>query len=211
MKLARSTTLSPEKMWSVMSASMELRYAFLEEGAGAFPLVRGRGANAEVGGLEGAALALARLEPLVHGLEGELDRDRRIGRDLRQDRLCARDEIRRRHNLVDEADAMRLLGADRPAGKNELQRAALSDQARQALRAAGAGQQAELDFGLAELRRLRGDPEGAGERRLAAAAEREAVHRGDHGFAEVLDQLEHALSEAARLPPLETPGVGELA
>src|SRR5258707_366572 len=83
------------------------------------------------------------------------------------------------------------------------------DQARPALRSAGAGQQAELDFGLAELRRLRGDPEGAGERRLAAAAEREAVHRGDHGFAEVLDQLEHALSEAARLPRFERAGVGE--
>src|SRR5258705_1707905 len=55
MKLARSTTLSPEKMLSVMSRSVEMRYALLEKGAGSFPLVRGRGADTKIGGLERAA------------------------------------------------------------------------------------------------------------------------------------------------------------
>ena len=43
------------------------------------------------------------------------------------------------------------------------------------------------------------DPDGAGHRRLAAAAEREAVDRGDHRLAEILDEIEHLLAEAAGL------------
>src|SRR5258708_14892765 len=50
MKLARSTTLSPEKIWSVLSTSLEFRDAFLEEGAGAFPLVRRPRANGGASG-----------------------------------------------------------------------------------------------------------------------------------------------------------------
>ena len=47
------------------------------------------------------------------------------------------------------------------------------------LRAAEAGDDAEVDLGLAELRLVAGVDEVARERELAAAAEREAVDRGD--------------------------------
>src|SRR5260221_10623619 len=82
MKLAKSTTFSPEKMlllaMAVLSKSLcaaatsptaKLRRTFLEEGGGAFLLVFGCGANAEIGGLQSKAFALAGLQPLVRGLQ----------------------------------------------------------------------------------------------------------------------------------------------
>src|SRR5258707_3863760 len=100
MKLAKSTTFSPEKMlllvMAVLSKSLcaaaasptaKLRHAFLEEGGGAFLLVFGCGTNAEIGGLQGKAFALAGLQPPVRGLQRELHGDLRVSRDLLQNRL----------------------------------------------------------------------------------------------------------------------------
>ena len=42
-----------------------------------------------------------------------------------------------------------------------------------------------------------GDPDGASHRCLAAAAERKAIDRRDHRLAEIFNQIEHALTEAA--------------
>ena len=103
------------------------------------------------------------------------------------------------------------LRADHLPGKNELERAALADQPRQTLRAATARNKSELDFRLAEFRGLHSDPDGAGHRRLAAAAERKPVDRCNHGLAEILDVIEHPLSEAARLLRLERGDMRELA
>ena len=55
-----------------------------------------------------------------------------------------------------------------------------ADQAREPLRAAGAGDHAEPDLGEAELRVVGGDPEVARERELEADAEAEAADLGDH-------------------------------
>src|SRR5271154_274379 len=97
MKLAISTTFSPEKILllamacpfqiaaAAVSPTAELRCTFLEEGGGAFLLVFGGGANAEIGGLQGKALALAGLEPLVRSHQREFYGDRRVGHDLLQD------------------------------------------------------------------------------------------------------------------------------
>ena len=52
---------------------------------------------------------------------------------------------------VDQADALRLLGLDGAAGHDHLQRARLADHARQALRAAIARDQPELDLRQAHL------------------------------------------------------------
>src|ERR1700742_516481 len=97
MKLARSTTFSPEKILSLaiavlsklpcvraVSSTAELGCTFLEEGGGAFLLVFGGGANAEIGSLQCKAFALAGLEPLVCGLQRELHGDRCVGRNLLQ-------------------------------------------------------------------------------------------------------------------------------
>ncbi len=77
-------------------------------------------------------------------------------------------------------------GVDRLAGEEEVQGAAPADEAREALRPAVSGDEAELHLRLAELRVLAGDAEVARHRELAAAAQREAVHRGH-------DRLPHRL------------------
>src|SRR5712671_5824246 len=73
MKLARSTTFTPEKMLSVAivasSAPLELWGALLEEGLRAFLLVVRAGAQTEQRGFEGQALGLTRFEAFVHRLE----------------------------------------------------------------------------------------------------------------------------------------------
>ena len=72
------------------------------------------------------------------------------------------------------------------------------DRARQALRAAGARQQAELHLGQAQPRFLDRDAEMTGERDLEAAAERRAVDRGHDRLRRVLHQGQH-LDQAGRL------------
>src|SRR5712672_1871338 len=151
MKLARSTTFSPENILSLaivvlsrspcaatVSPTAELRCTFLEEGGSAFLLVFRCGADAEIGRFERKSLGLAGVHPLVGRFQREFYGDRRVGRDLLQDGLGASDEIGGGDNFVDEADAIGFLGRDRFAGEDQLQRTALADQARQALRAATA-------------------------------------------------------------------------
>jgi hypothetical protein len=56
---------------------------------------------------------------------------------------------------------------------------------------AGAGQQAELHFGRAELGRRHRHPIMAGERDFEPAAERGAVDRGDHRLRAIFDRVDH--------------------
>src|SRR5271170_3021107 len=85
MKLAKSTTLSPEKMFSlaigvsivvmsISSVAAELGWSLFEEGGGALLLVFGSGAKTKIGRLEQQALVLARLQSLIHSDERELHR-----------------------------------------------------------------------------------------------------------------------------------------
>ena len=83
------------------------------------------------------------------------------------------------HDLVGEADAQRLVGLHLPAGDHHLLGPAGTDQARQALRAAAAGDDAEQDLGLAEHGPLAGDAVVARQRQLAPAAEGVAGDGGD--------------------------------
>src|SRR5215469_5564023 len=89
-KLAKSTTFSPEKMLSLAIGSLlnrqasppqELRGALFEEGGRALFLVLRPGAQAEVGGFEDEALALAGIHSLVNRLERLLDSDRSVRSD----------------------------------------------------------------------------------------------------------------------------------
>ena len=75
---------------------------------------------------------------------------------------------------------------------HHLQRLLDAGDARQALRPARAGQQAELDLGNAQLRVGHGDPIMAAERDLEPAAERGAVDRRDHRLGAILDRVDHA-------------------
>ena len=74
------------------------------------------------------------------------------------------------------------------AGHDHLERLLDADDARQALGAAGAGQEAELDLRQAELRGRHGDAVVAGQRHFEAAAERRAVDRGDDRLGAALDR-----------------------
>ena len=56
------------------------------------------------------------------------------------------------HDLVDHAQLQRLLGRQRVAADDDVQRALHADQPRQPLRAAGARQQAQLHLRQSELR-----------------------------------------------------------
>src|SRR5437870_2946547 len=192
------------------SPSLELRGALLEERLRPLLLVVRPGAEAEEGRFQGQPFGLARLQSLVHRLERELHGERSVGKDLLQDHLRTRHQLRGGNDLVHEADAVRLLRADRCAGKNQLQRAAFTDQPREALCSAAARNDAQRNLGLAELRVLRGDPERASHGRLATAAERKAIDRGDHRLADILDQVENRLAERARLFSFDRRDTGQL-
>src|SRR5262249_61276326 len=82
---------------------------------------------------------------------------------------------------------------------------------RRPLRATAAREQSQLDFGLAELGVLDGDPDGACHGRFATTAERKTIDGCNHRFAEVLDEIEDSLPEAARPFRFERPDMRELA
>ncbi len=92
-----------------------------------------------------------------------------------------------------------------------MQGAPLADEPGQALCSTAAGNKSERDFGLAEFRGFHRDPDGARHRRLAAAAEGEAIDGRDHRLAEILDEVEHPLSEPARLLGFESGDMSEFA
>ena len=119
-------------------------------------------------------------------------RERHPGNDGRDpDRLV--DQFGRGDDARDEARALRLGGVHHPPGQAHLHRLRLSDQPGKALAAAHARHDAELDFRLAELRRVGGEDEVAHHGQLAASAEGEAGDRGD-------DRLAH---RGQPLPPGE--------
>ena len=80
---------------------------------------------------------------------------------------------------IDDAPFQRLFGAERRAGKDGVERIFPPDQARQALRAASAGNEAELDFRQAELGRGNRDAVMAHQSHFEAAAQRRAVNCRD--------------------------------
>ncbi len=92
---------------------------------------------------------------------------------------------------VDHAPVLRFVGAERRSGQNDLERRLDADEAGQALGAAGAGDQAELDLRQAAFGRGDGDPVMRGQRDLEAAAERRAVQGGDHRLSGGLNPVEH--------------------
>src|SRR6266403_4074084 len=215
-KLARSTTLSPEKMLSLAisysaqspraagwSPPAKLGRASFEEGLGALLLVLGRRTQAEVGRLEQHPFVLAGFQAPVRRLEREPDRDRCVGGDLLQDGFRPRNEIRRRNDLVDQPDAPCLPRGDHLSRQNELQRPTLADQPRQPLRSASTGKQTQLDLRLTERRALDGDPERACHRSLAASAQRKPIDGRDYRLSEVFDEVESALAETASPRSLE--------
>ena len=93
-----------------------------------------------------------------------------------------------RDHPVDQADRQRLVGLDEPAGEDQVLGLAGADQPGEPLGAAGAGDDAEQDLGLAEHGVLGGEPDVGAQRELAAAAERVAGDRGDDRLGDLRDR-----------------------
>ena len=134
--------------------------------------------------------------PLGKGLA-----QRRVGTVLH---IIAHRRVRRRERifrafdqLVDKADRGRRLGRYAAPTEDQIERIAhalgpapVGEQAREALRAAIAGEQPQADFGLAKARHGLGHAVMARERKLHAPAQRHALHRRDAGLAHALDRAE---------------------
>jgi hypothetical protein len=94
-----------------------------------------------------------------------------------------------RHDLIEQACGEAGLRIDVRARCDHLQRLFRADDAWQALRSARTGQQTEMHFGQAALRRRHSDAIVATQRSFQAAAERGAVDRGDDGLGRILDRV----------------------
>ena len=81
---------------------------------------------------------------------------------------------------------------------DHVERVLETDQPGQPLRAAGAGQQAELHFRQRDLRARRDDAEVAAERQLEPATHADAADRGDHRLGAALDDADHGAQERLR-------------
>src|SRR5207248_1282351 len=103
------------------------------------------------------------------------------------------DEISRGNDGVNEIQRLRFLDRDRVALEQDRHRVLRRHQAGHALRAARAGEQADLDLGQAEARLgiLRRHTIVAAQRDLEATTEREAVDRGRPGLARSFDRTLH--------------------
>src|SRR5579875_45268 len=95
------------------------------------------------------------------------------------------------HEPVDEADPLRLLGADRATGEDHVKRAATADQPRQPHRAPVDQRNAEAPAEDAEHGPALGDPQIAPQRKLQSARDRVAGDRRDHGLGEPHPRRSH--------------------
>ena len=129
------------------------------------------------------------------------DGQRRLPGELARPRQRGVDELVVEDHAVDEAEDVGLLGADGVAHEVHLQRLVLAHEPRKALRPAEAGDDPELDLGLAEERRLRRDAHVAGHGQLAAAAEGETVDRGDGDDARAREAAQQIVRGLQQLAP----------
>ena len=97
--------------------------------------------------------------------------------------IASSSRLASRHDARHQARALGFRGIHHAAGEDEVHGLGLADRVRQPLRAADAGNDAELDLRLAEFGIVGGDDEIALHGKLAAAAEREAGDRGDDRLA----------------------------
>src|SRR5438128_11052516 len=172
-KLAKSTTFSPEKILSFMvclvrlskgrmrsgsfwSLTFEVRLAFFaERGHALFPVLSSETLGEERR-LDVQPFRKAHVETPVRGFDRQFDRGRGVRIDLVQDGFRPRNEVVLGNDFVDQADPVGLLCVDHVGAENQLQRASLADEPGQALRPAVARDDADRHLPLAELRRLGG-------------------------------------------------------
>ncbi len=103
-------------------------------------------------------------------------------------------------HLVHQADLEGFPRANVAAGEDHVERRLQPDGAGQALGAAGAGKEPELDLGHREhgLRMIGRDAPGAGQRRLQAATQAPTMDGCHHREAQPLEALEQGMADPAR-------------
>src|SRR5438874_13157255 len=179
---------------TLMSAILENRFALFDKRGHALDRVFRLESEGREIGLD--------LEPLGQGqVERAADR---VARQT-QDRQAVAGHLTRKGDAgldeiavdepVDETDARRLLRVERAAGQDHLGSARLADEARQPLRPAIAGDEAELDLGEAELCGRQCQAKGAGERQLEPAAKGIAVDQRDRRHRQLVELRQHRLAE----------------
>src|SRR5262245_41504213 len=132
--------------------SVEARLPLFQEGLQPLAHVLGRRKEPERDRLLGEAVLQIGFEAANRGVHGEAKRDGTLRQHLPRNLLAVREEVGQREDRVHEPDPMGLLRVDHPAGADQLERAAEANQAREPLRAAVAGDDAEPDLGKSELR-----------------------------------------------------------
>lgn len=131
--------------------------------------------------LEDDALSEPCFERGVDGLLGHHGHRLGLPGDRLGDRERLFEEGFRGHHAGDQPGPLRFRGVHHPAREHQVHRLRLPHGPREPLRTAHAGDDAEVDLGLTELRVLGGDQQIAHHRQFAAAAQRVAGHRRDHG------------------------------
>ena len=171
------------------------RLALLDERPQALlGVVRREHDRVQVGLVDEVAADVAVQRP-VRRLLGVVQRDRALRRHQLGHLERPRHQLRRRVDVLDEAALERLVGVDHAAGQDQLLGVADVGRAGEPLGAAPAGDDPEVDLGLAEVGVLGREPDVAGQRHLAAAAERVAVDGGDRRLAHRLEHVGDLLAE----------------
>ena len=118
--------------------------------------------------------------------------------------LSSGDQLIRLHHLMHQTHSLGARAGQRLAGRHHLQCRLRIRQTRHTLGAAGAGENADLDFGQGDLEVLGagGDPAVAGKREFKRAAHAGAVDGRDPGLAIGLDLAEQARHAANQLEQL---------
>src|SRR5579859_5788933 len=198
-----SATLAPSGMWrrtaSASETTFEVTPASTSGPRTARPLLPLVSRLALLAESDDALLRVVRREETAHGrvLEDEAvrerhpealdrreldlpDREARPGGVRGRALLRPGDELGRGHDLVDDAQRLRLGGLDRLAAEHEVERLLPADEPRETLRAAGPRQETEGHLGKTDaVRPFGGHSDVAAQSDLQAAAEAVPVHRDD--------------------------------
>lgn len=142
----------------------------------------------------GERVSERQVEALVDSAKGGGEGKRGVDSDFVGKCLAARQKFGSGNHLIDQADAVGLFGVDLGSGEQHSEGRTTADQARETLRAAVTGQDAELYLGLAEVGVFRGNAQGAGHGEFTAAAEGEAADARDDRFAAGLNKAQDGLA-----------------
>ena len=139
---------------------------------------------------------------LLHHLLDRPKAERRAGEDIIDPADDSIVEFFARRHFIHQAQSQRFGRAEAVAGEEEAHGAFFRDQPRQAHHAALQRKTADAGLRQAELCFLGGDHDVAAEHHLEPAAERVAVHSGDHGNVECGAQRDATKAAGARFRPV---------